>query len=176
MAYVPLPANPLSQPAEKTTRLGLCICREKTFAFLSSHFIVVLLQGQIGHCPLRHWFLTNMTRGFGGPLCRDSVALRCFLGVYSKGAPWQSLIHTVIHTLSEGKGREVGGIFLFGDYDLQNQERTLSLNVRSPKKGPQFTKQLGCRKGFERGKSRLHSSDSGEKSEEAGGGGSSEQG
>lgn len=62
----------------------------------------------------------------------------------------------------------MGGIFLFGDYNLQNQERMLSLNFRSPKKGPQFTKQLGCiqgfelvRKGFERGKSRHHSSDSG---------------
>lgn len=68
----------------------------------------------------------------------------------------------------------MSGIFLFGDYNLQNQERMLSLNFRSPKKGPQFTKQLGCiqgfelvRKGFERGKSRHHSSDSGEKSEEA---------
>lgn len=80
VAYVPLPTNPLSQPAEETTRLGLCICREEAFAFLSSHFIVFLLQRQIGHCPLRHWFLTNVTRGFGGPLCKDSVALRCPLG------------------------------------------------------------------------------------------------
>lgn len=76
MAYVPLPANPLSQPAEETTRLGLCICREETFAFFSSHFLVVSSKGK-RHCPPRHWFLTNVTCGFGGPLCRDSVALRC---------------------------------------------------------------------------------------------------
>lgn len=55
-------------------------------------------------------------------------------GVYGKGALWRSLIHTVIHTLSEGRGREVGGIFLFGGYDLQNQRELCHLTSEAPRK------------------------------------------